>query len=74
MATKLLTPEQKLRNVAAVAKRYATPTRQYNGRGRMPSYPVDKHTIAEVALQLAEMIEDYLNGNLQAEIDDGSPF
>ena len=70
----ILTAEQKLRNVAKCLKKYSTPTRQHNGRGRMPSYSVDKHTIASVALQLAEMVEQYLDGELSDEIRDNSPF
>ena len=72
--TKILTAEQKLRNVAAIVKRYSTPTRTQNGRGRMPSYSVDKHTIAFAALALADLIEAYLDGKLSDEIDDEVPF
>lgn len=71
----LLTPEQKLRNVASIVKRYATPNRLQNGRGKMPSYPVDKHTIASSALQLAEMIEQYLDSKLMPDkVDIEIPF
>jgi hypothetical protein len=68
-----IAPEQRLRNVARIVLEQATPTRRANGRGRMPSYPAGKHEIAGSALQLAEMILQYLDGELPPS-DDDLPF
>jgi len=56
-----LTFEQRIRNVASVVHQYTKVTRPHNGRGRMPSYAVDKHTIAGAARQLAEIVLEYLD-------------
>lgn len=69
-----LTAEQKLRNVANILKRQCTPTRHSNGRGRMPSYPVDKDAMGQTGLQLAEMILQYLDGELSDSQVDELPF
>lgn len=70
----ILSPEQQLRNVAAIVKQYATPARKQNGRSRLPSYSADKHTIAEASLQLAEMIEAYFDGDLAPVEDSEIPY
>ena len=62
----IITPEQQLKNVATIVQRMATPTRLHNGHGRKPSYQDDKHTIASAALQLAEMVLLYHDGELHA--------
>jgi hypothetical protein len=57
-----LTPEQQLRNVAAIAIKHTEITRHYNGRGRCATYAADVDAIASTARQLAEMILQYLDG------------
>lgn len=74
LADQIITPCQQLRNVAAVVTQYATPTRSHNGRGRMPSYSVDKHTIAHAALHLADLVNEYLDGKVKPVPQSDIPF
>lgn len=70
----ILTPEQKLRNVANLVLKYTTVSRQHNGKGKAPSYSEDKHVIAEAARQLAEDVLVYLDGEAKPSIVDDIPF
>lgn len=73
MASLRINPEQQMRNVAAILRQYTEIKRAYNGKGRAKTYAADIDTIAGTARQLAEMVEQYFNNELQ-EIDNELPF
>lgn len=71
MAT-TITPEQRLRNVAACVIRKTTPSRVNIGK-RPDNFQASNQEIADAARQLAEEIQLYLDGKL-APIDSELPF
>lgn len=69
----IISPEQRLMNVANVVKRYSTPSRMDGGKNGN-RYSVDKTSIAQAAHQLADMVEKYLKGELEPLNNDDLPF
>lgn len=69
----MLTPEQQLRNIAALLIEQTEVVRTWNGRGRSSTYAAPLGEIAPTARQLAEMITQYLDGTLVPS-DDEPPF
>lgn len=69
----MITPEQQLRNVAALLIEQTEVTRTWNGRGRSSTYAAPVGEIAPTARQLAEMITQYLDGAL-APVESDLPF
>lgn len=68
------TPEQQLRNVAALLIKQTETKRNYNGKGRSATYAAPLGEIAPTARQLAEMVQQYLDGTLET-LDTGElPF
>lgn len=68
-----ISPEQQLRNVAAIVIKNTTVTKYHTGQGRSRQYAADADTIADSARQLAEMILRHLDGELPA-ISGDCPF
>jgi hypothetical protein len=69
-----LSQEQQLRNVAASLRRYTEVTRRWNGKGKSSTYAADADTIASTGRQLAEMVEAFLDGKLEAADTNELPF
>lgn len=69
----MLTPEQQLRNVAALILEQTETKRTWNGRGRSSTYAAPAGEIAPTARQLAEMIIQYFDGAL-APFESDLPF
>lgn len=69
-----LTPEQQLRNVIASVRRH-TEVMRTNGRGRPYTYASGVDAIANSAQHLADLVEQYLDGDLAVEVvEDDLPF
>jgi hypothetical protein len=67
-----ITSEQRLRNLAALVDRLTEPSRRNVGK-RPDNCAASKQEIAAAARQLAEEVEAYLDGTLEA-VDGDTPF
>jgi hypothetical protein len=68
----MTTPEDRLRNLSNLVIKLAAPTRVNIGK-RHDNYAASKQEIADAARQLAEEVEAYLDGTLEA-VDGDTPF
>jgi hypothetical protein len=66
MTMKEITPEQRLEKVAESLLRSTKVTQHYQGKGRPARYVAGIDTIAQTGQQLAEMVIEYLNGELES--------
>ena len=68
----MISPEQRLANVAKNVRRLTTPTRHISSRD--PNYAASKAEIATAAAHLADLVEQYLRGDLAAIPNNDIPF